>query len=283
MKIEFNEKKLNALLMDFYNCTKIPISLFDAKFKCIFYSIEKPDYCSNVDSTPGLEESCNDCNNQHFDLINKEKRILFYTCHAGICEVIAPILYENIVIAYLMLGRFRDKEHFYSSMKLVNAFSKKYNIDCKKQKDSYYKLPLFSHSEIYSSVNLLQSLIQYLWTENIISTHKDLLPQKIENYINENLTKNFTVDDLCKMFFMSKRTLYTIFHNEFQDTIKNYILKKRLHLAKKMLLTTRLSISEIAEQCGFNDYNYFTRIFTKKYSVTPTKMRKENKEISTVQ
>ena len=137
-------------------------------------------------------------------------------------------------------------------------------------------LPVFSHDEIYSSVNVLQSIIPFIWTENLISAHKDLLPQKIENYINQNLTSStLTVEKLCQTFFISKRTLYNIFHREFHDTLRSYIINKRLTLAKKMLLDTNLPISEISENCGFNDYNYFSRVFHLRYGMAPSRFRKK--------
>lgn len=284
MKIEFNEKRLVKLLQDFYTCTKIPVSLYDTKFNCLYASIEMPTYCANIRSTKGLENSCSICDEAHFQEVNKTKKFHIYTCHAGICEVIAPIIFEDIVIAYIMLGRFRDKERSYSSIKGIRAFAKKYNLDIKTQVQAYRQLPIFSQSVIFSSFNLLKSLIQFIWTENLISTHKDLLPQKIENYINQNLTSNIlTVEHICQTFFISKRTLYNIFHKEFQDTFYNYVLKKRLHLAKKILLSSKLTITEISEQCGFADYNYFTRAFTKRYGIAPTKLRKENNTKSTAQ
>ena len=277
MKIEFNEKRLVTLLQDFYNCTKIPVSLYDTKFNCLYTSIEMPVYCANIRATKGLENSCAICDEAHLQEVNKTKSFQIYTCHAGICEVIAPIIFEDIVIAYIMLGRFRDKERFYSSIKKANNFSKNNNLDIHSQKQSYYKLPLFSQDVIRSSFNVLKSLIRFIWTENLISTHKDLLPQKIENYIEQNLTSSIlSVEHICQTFFISKRTLYNIFHTEFQDTFCNYVLKKRLHIAKKILLTSKLTITEISERCGFTDYNYFTRAFTKRYGLPPTKLRKEN-------
>lgn len=234
MKIEFNQKQIDSLLDDFYKCTKVPVSLYDIRFNCLYASIECPVYCENIRATKGLENSCSICDEFHFKEVNRTKTFHFYTCHAGICEIVAPIMYEDIVIAYIMLGRFRDKERVYSSIKRVKEYSQKNNLNIQKQSDAYYKLPIFSQEEIFASFNVLKSLIRYIWAENLISTHKDLLPQKIENYINQNLSSNLlTVEHLCKTFFISKRTLYNIFHTEFQDTIRNYILKKRLHIAKK--------------------------------------------------
>lgn len=277
MKIEFNENRLNKLLQDFYACTKIPVSLYDTKFNCLYTSIEMPTYCANIRSTKGLEDSCAICDEAHLQEVNKTKKFQIYTCHAGICEVIAPIIFEDIVIAYIMLGRFRDKERSYSSIQKAKAFAKDKELDIQAQRQAFYKLPLFSQDVILASFNVLKSLIRFIWTENLISTHKDLLPQKIANYIEQNLTSDIlSVENICQTFYISKRSLYNIFHTEFQDTFCNYVLKKRLHMAKKILLTTKLTITEISERCGFTDYNYFTRAFTKRYGIPPTKMRKEN-------
>ncbi|MGN1052026.1 MAG: PocR ligand-binding domain-containing protein [Candidatus Scatosoma sp.] len=283
MKIKFNQKKIDALLNDFYTCTKIPVSLYDTRFNCIYVSIEMPTYCKNIRSTKGLEDSCALCDEVHFKEVNRTKNFHCYTCHAGICEVIAPIMHDDIVIAYIMLGRFRDKERTFSSIKFVREFTKKHGLDLPTQTDAYYKLPLFSEQEIHASFNIVKSLIHFIWAGNLISTHKDLLPQKIEQYIEQNLTSNIlTVEHLCRTFFISKSTLYNLFHKEFQDTLRNYILKKRLQLAEKILLGSNLTITQISGQCGFTDYNYFTRAFTKKYGISPTKFRKENVAKSTV-
>lgn len=212
MKIEFNEKKLNALLQDFYNCTKVPISLYDNKFNCLYYSVKIPEYCNNIRKCKNLEHSCDVCDSEHFEIVNKNKQPLIYTCHAGICEFVAPVTYENIVIAYIMLGRFRDAEKVYSSSKKICAFSEKHDIDRGAQLKAYKKLPLFAHDTIISTINLLDSLIQFIWTENIISTHKDLLPQKIDNYINQNLNSDLlTVDNICKVFLFQKERSITFF------------------------------------------------------------------------
>lgn len=53
-------------------------------------------------------------------------------------------------------------------------------------------------------------------------------------------------------------------------TTSNYILKTRLNRAKKHLITSAKPIGEIAMQCGFNDFAYFSRSFKKEFGMTPT-------------
>ena len=58
-----------------------------------------------------------------------------------------------------------------------------------------------------------------------------------------------------------------------QGGVAAFIRKKRLSHAKKLLLTTNLSTTEIADASGFSDYNYFLRLFKKEYGISSKKMR----------
>ena len=84
------------------------------------------------------------------------------------------------------------------------------------------------------------------------------------------------MEELCAKFFISKETLYEIFHDEYNDTIKNFIITKRIEMGKKLLLETTLPVSVVADQIGFTDYNYFIRVFKKRTSLTPLQFRKRN-------
>lgn len=53
-------------------------------------------------------------------------------------------------------------------------------------------------------------------------------------------------------------------------TTSNFILKTRLNRAKKQLTLTQKPIGEIAMECGFNDFAYFSRSFKKEFEMTPT-------------
>lgn len=53
-------------------------------------------------------------------------------------------------------------------------------------------------------------------------------------------------------------------------TTSNYILKTRLNRAKKLLANSQKPIGDIATECGFNDFAYFSRSFKKEFGMTPT-------------
>lgn len=54
--------------------------------------------------------------------------------------------------------------------------------------------------------------------------------------------------------------------------VASYIKEKRLALAYDLLKTTELSVGEVSEKSGFYDYNYFSRVFKRRYGASPYKI-----------
>lgn len=99
----------------------------------------------------------------------------------------------------------------------------------------------------------------------------DMIPRIIE-YINTNLTKPMTLDDISNEFFISKYHLIRKFKQYTNATVYDYIIAKRIILAKK-LIREGLSATAAAEQCGFSDYSNFYKAFTAKAGMTPGKFK----------
>jgi transcriptional regulator GlxA family with amidase domain len=58
-------------------------------------------------------------------------------------------------------------------------------------------------------------------------------------------------------------------------TIIEYICRERVSLAKKLIVTSQHSLSEISALCGFTDYNYFSRTFKRIAGVTAASYKKK--------
>ena len=274
MKVTFDVEKLNKLMSDFYNCMKITITLFDSELNYITGAGESQPYCNAIRTTPTLWMHCN-CSDRDNSLKSKSQRSsLVYTCHAGIVESVTPIFYGDTLIAYLMLGKFRDAEEKYSSSSIVCDVAKKYGLNEEGMLNAYLNMPVYTKSYIDSAIAILEACICFIGSENYIHLHRSALAARIESYIEENLTRNITVAELSKQFHVSRQILYSIFKLEFNDTIRTFILKKRLQKAQDLLITTQKPISDIATAVGFIDYNYFIRFFKKKIGVSPLQYRK---------
>jgi AraC-like DNA-binding protein len=101
----------------------------------------------------------------------------------------------------------------------------------------------------------------------------------IINHVDFNLKEPLTVASLAKQFKVSPGNLSAQFRREKGMPLTDYINVKRLERAKSMLCGTGLYIKEIAEQCGFMDDNYFSRLFTRQFGVSPGGFRRKYVEL----
>ena len=95
------------------------------------------------------------------------------------------------------------------------------------------------------------------------------------DYIKENYQSTISIPDLAKMVDLKIRKFEHLFKDIFQITPQTYIIKMRIHDACNKLITTSLSISEIATSVGFYDHSAFTRQFTKHMEIKPVQYRKK--------
>lgn len=105
----------------------------------------------------------------------------------------------------------------------------------------------------------------------------ELNPSMIKQVIKEikqSYTENITLTDLAKKYGISVGHLSGLVKEELHLPFSEYIASKRIQKAKELLADERLSIEEIAEQVGYSDYFYFTKVFKKNTGISPSKYRK---------
>lgn len=93
-------------------------------------------------------------------------------------------------------------------------------------------------------------------------------------YITFNYTKKITLDELAKKSGYSKTRFIQIFSEAMGKSPMKYLNDVRLKVSCDMLLSTNLTIGEIAYNCGFSDPLYYSRLFRKKYKVSPSEYKK---------
>ena len=94
-------------------------------------------------------------------------------------------------------------------------------------------------------------------------------------YVNEHFKEEISREQLSEMFFFDPDYITKIFKKETGFSYKNYVIEKRLSLAKKLLTETDYSIHDIALHVGYDNYSYFTRLFKKSFGMTPVEFRNQ--------
>ncbi len=97
----------------------------------------------------------------------------------------------------------------------------------------------------------------------------------IEQHFSEPMLRAQQIADNS---YLSQRQLERLFHQFFGCTPSQYLIDKRISKATQLLSgDERLNINQIALSCGFNDSNYFARVFKKQQGLTPRQYRQSVK------
>ena len=108
------------------------------------------------------------------------------------------------------------------------------------------------------------------YSENTVTAYcKDAI-NKIDSYT----FISYSVSDIYRNYPVSHSTLCKEFKRLTSKTPHDYLAEKKMEYAKNMVLTTSLSMTEIAELIGFDSGSHFIRKFSKVYGISPLKYRK---------
>ncbi len=139
---------------------------------------------------------------------------------------------------------------------------------------AYDKIEKHAYADnIEKSENLCGCILSIL--EDIAaSAQYSPLTRKIMEYIHSDIRRRITLEDIGKLTFFSPVYCDTVFRKETGRSIIDYLLDRRIDEAKRLLLEGTMSLAPIAEAVGFNDYNYFSRVFKKRSGYSPTAYRR---------
>lgn len=95
-----------------------------------------------------------------------------------------------------------------------------------------------------------------------------------KQYVNENYAHPITLEELSDAIGLAPTYVSTLFKKEIGINFSEYLTSCRMEAAKKLLKKKDLSINDIAEQVGYSDPKYFSKMFNKIVGLKPSAYRK---------
>ncbi|MGL5330668.1 MAG: helix-turn-helix domain-containing protein, partial [Peptostreptococcaceae bacterium] len=114
---------------------------------------------------------------------------------------------------------------------------------------------------------------RYKINSKVITCRSEI--KSIIEYINNNIDKKLSLESLAKVINMNESYLSRIFKDEIEMTISEYIKTKRLEKAKELLRIKDSRVKDVAISIGIQDQLYFSRMFTKKFNMTPSEYKEK--------
>ena len=171
------------------------------------------------------------------------------------------------------------KSNKFSSGSIVYALID--DTERSKVEEIFCKIKVCEQDENYGKWIFVSGIIELLALLNKHSSENipaasGVVSRAIE-YINSNIERNITIDEICNEIHMSKYHFCRRFKKATGTTIMKYILKTRIIMAKSMIINGNHTITEISNRCGFSSVSYFSRVFKEETGVSPLNYKKESR------
>ncbi|MEN2489019.1 AraC family transcriptional regulator [Flavobacterium sp. B11] len=129
--------------------------------------------------------------------------------------------------------------------------------------------------DIFADLTLKELLIRIIQTQTVKSLNEGKFLEnnnpitEVTEYIKQNLKENMSLKVLSEKACMSTTSFYRFFKRELGMSPIEYILNEKIKCAKNLLKNPTLQINEVCYLAGFEDANYFIRLFKKYEGITP--------------
>lgn len=129
--------------------------------------------------------------------------------------------------------------------------------------------------DILADLTLKELLIRIIQTQTVKSIDDGISIQpnnpikEVTEFIKQNLKENMNLKSLSEKACMSTASFYRFFKRELGMSPIEYILNEKIKCAKKLLKNPSIQINEVCYLSGFEDANYFIRLFKKHEGITP--------------
>lgn len=132
-----------------------------------------------------------------------------------------------------------------------------------------------NQSDLSYSSALLDCLLLKLQRSglNAAANDENSTVQKIRFYMINHFRTGVTLDDVASYVNLTPTYVSALFKKEMNQNFKTYLDELRFSYARKLLLYSDLTVTEVCGESGFEDYPNFIRRFRKYYGVTPTQLR----------
>jgi AraC family transcriptional regulator len=98
--------------------------------------------------------------------------------------------------------------------------------------------------------------------------------RKVQDYIDRHITGTVRVADLCALIQRSEAHFSRSFKRTFGESPHSFVMRRRVELAARCMLTTDVSLSDIALRCGFSDQSHLCKQFRQAMGQSPAAWRR---------
>lgn len=190
--------------------------------------------------------------------------------------------------------------------RMVDSFQRRYpKVILQAEKNITSADRLYCSAGVTSAVEMASYLIEKMWGAAIATkvarhflmdiprvdpeftlgldrqkAHADERIHAAQQWMEAHFSSTFMLDEVADKVGLSLRSLRRRFKSATQETPMQYLHRVRLETAKNLLANSALGVDQIAYRIGYEDANYFSRLFRKKLGLSPSEYRVRESQIT---
>lgn len=219
-------------------------------------------------------------NHDHYGYKSSDERLSYYWVHFYIDDADYKYYHQSSLKRHINLWDVNPEEPFSSDHYILPEYGelslqKRSNLlfvqlmDLSRR-DSY----AYSYRCCYAlSLLLLEISQESLTLPAYLNQNIPTVVITVIEWIRTNYDQALTVKDISSQFSYNATYLSSLFKEHTGYSLSKYINRTRISISKNLLTNRILTISFIAEKCGFNDEKYFMKLFKKIEGLTPSQYR----------
>jgi AraC-like DNA-binding protein len=273
----FLDEKVKSLIDSFSYCFKVPITIFSADLKdelvMGFYSMS--GYCSLIWKHLHYESRCRELDLKMCLRSLNNAVPQFYVCHAGMVDAAVPIKLENVekdgrgLAGYAMIGQIRTRDTFIPNE--VHQKWRQNGFDTEVLRNAFNERPFFEKEALENMLNLFSMLCDFIVSKGYIRFRRPDIASEALRWVEKHVSGPLVFSELAKHLGYSQNTVLNALKKRLNVTFRQLCILKKIERFERIVSENpSITIEEAALMAGYNDASYFSRVYKKARSATPS-------------
>ncbi len=257
----------------FSECFDLRIAYFSAsgKEQAVGEGKDCCGFCRCVREKLGKLPVCLEMDDRKRKEALQKKRMILYTCHAGMTEAVLPLHYEDLHIGYIMIGQFRTRRRPSKSLR-AEWCARGFEAD--ELQAAFENTPYYSDTKARSIVKLFQMLADYITSRRLVQLRERAVVDRIEAFLRKNISATVTLSEVAAQVNRSVSSISHLMKNLRGRGVKEFHISMKCDAAEEMLRELPgFTVKEAAAAVGFDDPYYFSRLFKRYRGYPPSQCK----------
>lgn len=236
-------------------------------------------FCRLVYDSPEGFRACRECDIKALQKCSVERKPMVYKCHAGLTEIVVPLVIRERVTGFLTSGQFLTSAPGEEEFESLKTVLESYGLDSGKARKCCRQIPVVKKAKVKTIADLISIVGEYIIEAETrimeLQNHRerDGVHDAME-FARLHFREAISLKDAADAARLSPSRFAHIFRERTGTNFVSYVNELRIGRAKNLLSNTGLRVLEAAYQSGFRNLSHFNHVFRKKTGFSPTEYKK---------